>query len=138
MYRAWGEQPDGRILGSCVLRGQAVPVLDLGAFLTSRSSVSDECSRKEQGPARPAGRPARFVSLLVEGRSVALAVDAVESVTVLDASLLGALPGLLTGAASGAVERLAALDGGLLAVLSLSRLVPAEVWSGKPGSEEAT
>ncbi len=97
------------VLGLSLVRGVSVPVVDLGALL----------GRGEQEePFR------RFVTLEVDGRGVALAVESVENVVTLKTSDFTALPPLFSRAAGEAVEALALHDSALLLVLRASRLVP--------------
>jgi purine-binding chemotaxis protein CheW len=96
------------VLGLSVIRGASVPVVDLGALL-----------------GRPAGREelGRFATLVVEGRSVAVAVRAVSGIVDLDPETLSGLPPLLSHAANDVVDALALHDTGLLLVLKATRLV---------------
>lgn len=95
------------IVGVAVVRGQAVPVVDLGAVLVGGSSP----------PAQ------RLVIVRVEGRTVALAVEHVQGVGRPDEADWAGLPPLLQGAARDAVAGLAVRDQGLLALLSATRLL---------------
>ncbi len=98
--------------GLAVIRGQAVPVVDL-AFLLGA------------GPAADAGR---FVTLRVDDRRVALAVEAVLGLHELDASDLGETPPLLQDLNPDLLQAVGAADGQLLLLLRGARLVPEEVW----------
>lgn len=99
--------------GVSVLRGEPVPVVDLGALLGL-----------EEAP-----RPTRLVAVTVAGRRVALAVE--EVLRIVPAATIGRrdLPPLLRGAGEGVVRSLAALDQGFLAILEAGRLLPDEVWN---------
>ncbi len=97
------------VLGVSVIRGESVPVVDLGAMI---------------GRSEPGESFGRFASLLVEGRPIALAVSAVSGILELEPSECAALPPLLRGAAGEAVEELALRDAALLLVLRTARLVP--------------
>ncbi len=97
------------VLGLSVIRGESVPVVDLGALL-GRAGASDAFGR--------------FATLHVDGRTVALAVQTVEGVVELAAGSATALPPLLDGAASDAVDALALLDSALLLILRATHLVP--------------
>ncbi|HEY8551618.1 MAG TPA: chemotaxis protein CheW [Vicinamibacterales bacterium] len=101
------------VSGVALIRGQAVPVVAAGDLLGVPSSP-----------------PTRFVSLRVDDRLVALAVDRVVGVRSLPD--LARLPPLLTGAAREAVSAVATLDSELLVVLDAARLVPPDVWAS-PG-----
>lgn len=95
------------LAGVAVVRGQAVPVVDLGALLVG-------------GTSRPAQR---LVTVRVEGRTVALAVEHVQGVGFVDETEWAGLPPLLQGAAQDAVAGLVVRDHGLLALLSATRLL---------------
>jgi purine-binding chemotaxis protein CheW len=97
------------VLGVAILRGEPVPVVDLGAFLGA--------SAREQ--------PARFVAVRAGGRSAALAVAAVVGVAELDGRGGRRMP-LVRDACAGALESLRARDDDLLLVLGAARLVPDE------------
>ena len=105
------------VLGLSVIRGNSVPVVDLATLL-------DEASGER--------RFGRFVLLEVNGRPVALAVDAVRGSSRFDAAAFGALPRLLGKAGSAAVESLSLHDSELLLVLEASRLLPDESWLQAP------
>lgn len=108
------------VRGVAIVRGEPVPVLDLGELLAGT-------------PERDA---TRFVVVRAGGRRAALAVTAVLGVARLDGTP-GALP-LVRDACGGALESLRALDGELLAVLGAARLVPEEAsaalarWKAEP------
>jgi purine-binding chemotaxis protein CheW len=104
------------VLGLSVIRGNSVPVVDL-------SSLLDQASGEQASGERHFGR---FVLLEVNGRAVALAVDAVRGLSSLDFATIGALPRLLGKAGSAAVESLSLLDSELLLVLEAGRLLPDE------------
>ncbi len=99
------------VLGVAVVRGAAVPVVDLAWVVAER-----------------AARPTRFVTVNADGRSVALAVDAVVGVRTLPPEALRDLPPLLRDALAGAIESIGTLDAQLLMLLHLGRLVPEVVW----------
>lgn len=101
------------LLGLSVIRGQAVPVLDLGCLT---------------GDGTGAGAAARLVTLALGARRVALAVDAVLGVQQLAPEALGEVPPLLQGAAAGLVAAIGTHDSALLLVLRDSHLVPDSLW----------
>lgn len=101
------------VSGMSVVRGHAIPVVDAGALLGSGD----------------AAEPARFVTLKVDGRQVALAVEQVVGIRGLAADSLHGLPQLLHGAGAGLVESIGMLDAELLLVLRAARIVPASVWA---------
>ena len=98
------------VLGYSRIRGNVVPVIDLGLLL---------------GSGRLA-QPRRFVTLHVGTRWVALAADAAERIVLLEKKAMGALPPLLQG--EGAVTSIGSSDAELLVVLNASRLVPPAFW----------
>lgn len=96
------------VLGLAIIRGASVPVVDLGALF------GDTTAAAELG---------RFVTLELDGRSVALAVSAVEGVRTLDSRAFSAMPPLFARAASDTVEALTLHDEELLFVLSAAHLL---------------
>ncbi len=108
------------VRGAAVIRGAAVPVVDLASFLGVHASAE----------------PKRLVLVRCGPRAAALAVDAVLGVTSVDPAGAGRAP-LLEGGAAGAVEALGALDRDLLLVLRAARIVPEEAWRRIPGGEDA-
>ncbi len=100
------------VLGSAVIRGAAVPVVH-AATLFGEAHV----------------RPARFVTLRVAGRCVALAVDDVIGFRNADAMKQAAMPPLLSQASEHAVAALTVSDDELVLVLEGMRLVPPDVWT---------
>src|SRR5262249_48179377 len=88
------------VAGVAIVRGAPLPVLDAAALL--------------HGGDAPHGR---LVVLRVEGRQVALAVEAVLGVRRLEPAARHALPRLLGDARTAAVSELALLDDELLLVL---------------------
>lgn len=103
------------VAGLAIIRGSPTPVIHLHALLTDGIATTP-----------PAG--ARFVTLRVAERRVALWVDAVLPIRTLDQVQLGALPPLWQGERPLAAAALGALDRDLLIVLETTRLLPAG-WS---------
>ena len=101
------------VLGVVRVRGTQMPVVDLGALLGSRLPA----------------RPARFLSLRLEGRGVILAVEGVVGLRQLEPGSRSNLPPLLSNANPDVVAGLGALDAELVLVLGTARLVPSEAWS---------
>ena len=100
--------PSPCLRGLSIIRGQPVPVVDLGMLL-----------------GEPSCEAARLVAVTVGGRPVALAVTAVLGVRTLDPTTLSsALPPLLRDAAGDAVSAIGTLDAELLFLLQAGRLVP--------------
>jgi purine-binding chemotaxis protein CheW len=93
------------VLGLTVIRGQAVPVVDLGHLLMGESTTIT-----------------RFVSLRVQGRGVALAVSEVLGTRSLSPDELSRVPSLL-GEGAEFRAALGALDGHLVSILQSARLV---------------
>jgi purine-binding chemotaxis protein CheW len=100
--------------GVSVIRGEAVPVLNVAAFLSPGSR--DVATR--------------FITVRVGERCVALSVAAVLGIRPAEALDIGALQPLLTDAVGAAVEAIGKLDGQLLFVLRAASLVPPETWAG--------
>lgn len=101
------------IRGMSVIRGHAIPVVDAGALLGSGE----------------ASVPGRFVTLKVDGRQVALAVEQVVGIRGLAADSLHDLPLLLSEASSYLVESIGMLDTEFLLVLRTARIIPDSVWT---------
>jgi purine-binding chemotaxis protein CheW len=97
------------VLGLAIIRGEPVPVVDAAQLLGAASSIH-----------------ARFVTLRLGTRRVALAVDGVLGVHRLAADAL-ALPPLLGEAAAEIVAAIGTHDEQLLLVLRTSRLVSESV-----------
>ena len=107
------------VLGVARIRGENVPVVSLASLLGEEAS--------------PAGR---FVVLRVDGRSVALAVDAVPGACTLTAQEAELLPPLLSDVDRGRMEAIRRRDDRFLFVLDAARLVPHEalepIFAGGP------
>jgi purine-binding chemotaxis protein CheW len=99
------------VLGIATIRGEAVPVVDLGRLLGVEGAVGG-----------------RLVTVDTGGRRVALAVDGVDGVRDLADDATGQLPPLLREAAAEVVAAVGRLDGDLLLVLRGARLVPEALW----------
>jgi purine-binding chemotaxis protein CheW len=95
------------LLGLCIIRGAPVPVVDAGLLLGGSGS-----------------RCTRLVTLAVDRRTIALAVEHVIGIRSLDPAALGMLPPLMQNAAGNALEALRALDGELLLLLDTMRIIP--------------
>jgi purine-binding chemotaxis protein CheW len=101
----------GFIPGVATVRGTVVPVVDVGLLLGLGES-----------------QPTRFVTLTLDGRLVALAVDAVIGIQTLDPGTLHDLPPLLQSAGHDTLSAVGTLDAGLLLALDDAHLVPDSVW----------
>jgi purine-binding chemotaxis protein CheW len=99
------------IRGLARVRGQATVVVDLNRLLGAQEDT-------EAG---------RYVSLRVDGRRVALAVESARELRALDPDALAGLPPLLGGGGE-RFQALASLDEGLLAVLNAAKLLPEGDW----------
>jgi purine-binding chemotaxis protein CheW len=98
------------VSGVSVIRGVPTPVVDAGQLL-----------------GEPESRPGRFVTIRVDDRTVAFAVDEVLEVRAIPTESLRGLPPLLREAGAEAVAAIGTLDAKLLLVLHSTRLVPAEL-----------
>lgn len=105
------------VAGVAVVRGRAVPVLDLGRLMTGEASVYR-----------------RFISLRIGADQVVLAVAELGGTRRIDLERFGRLPPVL-GDASAHVTTLAALDGALLHVLTSARLIELGAMSSTRRSE---
>lgn len=105
----------GFVLGLAVIRGVPVPVVDLAGLLGG-------------GKSGGASGITRFVSLRVDKRCVALAVEEVIDLRTLDASRLEDMPPLLADK-SGAMDAVGILDAQLLLLLGAARMIPEESWA---------
>jgi purine-binding chemotaxis protein CheW len=100
------------VLGIARIRGAAVPVVDLGALL---------------GSLEPS-QATRFLTLRVDDRRVALAVECVLGIRQLPPEMLSELPPLLANADQEAVTAIGTLDAELLLSLETTRIVPDSLW----------
>jgi purine-binding chemotaxis protein CheW len=108
------------VRGVSIIRGDPVPVVDLGAVI---------------GTAAPAS-PSRFVTLRLGQRTVALAVGDVVGVRGLDRERLEEMPPLLRGASTDLIQALGSLDAQLLVVLRAGRIVGSEIWTELEARQE--
>jgi chemotaxis signal transduction protein len=90
--------------GASCIRGEVVPVVDLGALAFGAPSSGQR----------------RFVTIRSGARVVALAVDAVEGIAELVPADIAEMPLLLEG---GVIERIATVDDDLVHVLRAARLL---------------
>jgi purine-binding chemotaxis protein CheW len=100
------------VAGLSVIRGSPVPVVD-----AERLVGKDE-----------PGQLTRFVTVKVEQRCIALAVDSVIGVRTLASDSLRGLAPLLQQSGTDVVEAVGMLDAELLVVLKSARIVPEAVW----------
>jgi len=106
------------VLGLAIIRGFPTPVVDAGSLVGLSTSASPILSPS----------PARFVSLKLDERTAALAVDAVLDVCSLPSETLSNIPPLLLGGDAQLASVMGALDSKLLFVLEAARMVPDSVW----------
>ena len=109
------------VRGMSVIRGAAIPVVDAGNLLGSDEPA--ECTR--------------FVTLNVDKRQVALAVEKIVGVRGLAAVSLQDLPPLLREANADLVAAIGMLDSELLLVLQTARIVPESVWQALQDGNKA-
>ncbi len=105
------------VRGVALIRGAAVPIVDLGAVLEASGE-----------PAMPPSQTARFVTLRVGERCVALAVESIIGLVPLNPEGFSAMPPLLNHARRDVIQAIGTLDAELLLVLETARLVPESVW----------
>jgi purine-binding chemotaxis protein CheW len=99
------------VRGLAIVRGEPLPVLDLGALL----GAEDEATGS------------RFVTIRSGSRHLVVLVDAVVGIRALNLATIAATPPLLTEALPALIERLGTLDGQTLAVLGTARLLSEEL-----------
>jgi purine-binding chemotaxis protein CheW len=104
------------VRGIAIIRGEPVPVVDIAGLFRD----GPESSTTEPGP-EPS---ARFVTVRIAGRTIALAVDSILGIRALALDSLGDLPPLLRDAGSDLVDSIGTLDSELLVLLRSARLVP--------------
>lgn len=94
------------VLGTCLIREQPTPVIDVAALMGSNASA-----------------PKRLVTVSVGDRQVALAVDAVLGTTFMDEQRFLETTPLVSGQ-QGVVAALMVLDAKLVYVMDAARLLP--------------
>lgn len=100
------------VLGVCVIRGEAVPMVDARRLLGVTADSA----------------PGRYVTLKVDGRRVGLAVDDVLGIRNLPSTSFKDAPPLLAEAAHHTIAAIATLDAQLLVVLRGTQLLPEQAW----------
>ena len=98
------------VLGLSIIRGEALPVVDLAALLGGR------------------GERARLLTLRAGERSLAVAVDAILGVRSLDDATLAAAPALAQATRPDLIDAIGVLDSQLLVVLRAARLLSEDDW----------
>ena len=109
------------MLGMSIIRGEAVPVVHLAKLFGSAAEA--------------VAPPARYVTLKLDQRRVALAVDAVIGVRTLAPESLAAIPPLLSEMDRTAMAAIGMLDAELLLVLRETHLIPERVWDAIDAKE---
>ena len=109
------------VCGLSLIRGVPVPVVELRVLLEGK-----------------VGWSGRFVVLRIDGRQVAVLVEAVLGVRALPTSLLRNMPPLLQDACPDMVTAITALDQQLVTVLSGTRIVPEELWRALEAGQTVT
>jgi chemotaxis signal transduction protein len=99
------------VRGLARVRGQATVVVDLNRLLGAPDDT-------EAG---------RYVSLRLDGRRVALAVESARELRTIDSDVLAGMPPLL-GEGGERFRALASLDESLLVVLNTAKLLPEGDW----------
>lgn len=95
------------VSGLCIIRGAAVPVVDVGLLIGDRPT-----------------RTERLITVRTGSRTVALAAEAVPGIWAIEAEKLGQLPPLLRDAASETIAAVGTLDAELLFFLRTASIVP--------------
>ena len=108
------------VAGVAIIRGQTVPVVRLATLLGDSGAAV----------------LGRLVSIRVDGRQVALGVEAVIGVRRFDPSAVRSMPPLLQNAASEVIAGIGSVDGELLLVLQASRLLPADTCDELDGHQD--
>jgi purine-binding chemotaxis protein CheW len=98
------------VMGLCIIRGTAVPVVDTGLLIGAQATKSE-----------------RFVTIRTGDRTTALAAESVLGIAALRPETLNELPPLLREAAHETIAAIGTLDAELLFLLRTARLVPAEL-----------
>ena len=98
------------VKGLAVVRGEPIPVIELGALFDGGST---ECTR--------------FVSIVAGSRRISLAVDSVLGVREVDVASIQDLPPLFAHGGNHAVATIGMVDAELLMVLKSARLVTGDL-----------
>jgi purine-binding chemotaxis protein CheW len=107
------------VLGVSIIRGAPVPVVDTALLLGAAASAP----------------PKRMITLKVDNRAIALAVDGVIGLHSLSIDALGEIPPLLGQADTGTIAAISTLDAQLLLVLQSARIVPESVWTSMDSAQ---
>jgi purine-binding chemotaxis protein CheW len=98
------------VLGLCIIRGSAVPVVDAGLLLGDQATKSE-----------------RLITIRTGDRTIALAAEAVLGIWAIGTETFNELPPLLRNAAGETIASIGVLDSELLFLLRTARIVPADL-----------
>jgi purine-binding chemotaxis protein CheW len=98
------------VRGLCIIRGAAVPVVDIGLL------IGDQATKSE-----------RLVTIRTGSRAIALAAETVVGIRAIGTETFNALPPLLRDAASETIAAVGTLDAELLFFLRTTLSVPQEL-----------
>jgi purine-binding chemotaxis protein CheW len=108
------------VLGVARVRGSAIPVVDLGAFLGAGGDP-----------------PTRWVTIRLGERRAVLAVSSVDGVHHIDDGRFGSLPPLLSIAPVDHIDAITVVDDVLVTVIRPARILPASFPTWLDGAELA-
>lgn len=112
------------VRGVSIIRGQLMPVVDLGALLGAKEAAED------------AGKAGRFVTVRAGSKPFALRVDQVLGAKFIEDAALTSTPALLSEALPEHASKLAALDGQMVVVLRTARVLPEELRARLLGEDQ--
>lgn len=100
------------VSGVSIIRGGPVPVVDLATLLGEEHAATRD----------------KLVTIRVDDRRVALAVESVLAIRTLPSQSIAGLPPLLGRATSEVVSAVSTLDSQLLVIIETGRVVPSSAW----------
>jgi purine-binding chemotaxis protein CheW len=109
------------VLGLCIIRGSAVPVVDAGLLIGGQTTKSE-----------------RLIAIRAGDRTIALAAEAVLGIAAIRAETFNKLPPLLRKAAGETIASIGVLDSELLLLLRTARIVPADLLDHLDREEAST
>jgi purine-binding chemotaxis protein CheW len=109
------------VLGLCIIRGSAVPVIDAGLLIGEQTTKSE-----------------RLIAIRAGDRTIALAAEAVLGIRAIGTEMFKNLPPLLRNAAGETIASIGVLDAELLFLLRTARIVPAELLDHLDREEAST
>ena len=98
------------VRGLCIIRGAAVPVVDIGILIGDQTTNSE-----------------RLITIRAGSRTIALAAEMVLGIRAIGAETFRALPPLLRDAASEAIAAIGTLDAEILFFLRTTLVVPQDL-----------